>query len=290
MSEQRPPAAEIYAESVDFLRSRDVVSPVELLRRKAFTLLGGIQVVHNAQEVEATLPAQREALERLLAISVALLDYGGERGVLEVGWMLQVFATELGEKEGDSVEPMLALALRDLSFSLLADCLLRSRLEALPRLGAVAIPGRFEREPWQIFQAPGLRHPNVFERKADVAYASWSQWLPASDLTAALSHVRDAEQYEGAIAEAELIAALAFASRHGERTYCAVVGAEGPAERRFRSHRRDAVAASAIAQFLAVDQGELDENLNRLYATLSARWSIRTKRWTPDYRVRMPRT
>jgi hypothetical protein len=270
MSEQSRPAAEIYTESVDHLRSRDVVSPVESLRRETFALLESVQVVRSTEEVEAALPAQRETLERSLTISVGLLDHGGERGVLEVGWMLQTLATELGEKEGEPVEPMLALALRDLSFSLLADCLLRSRFEPLPRIGAVAIPGRFERESWQIFHAVSLRHPNALERKADVAYTSWSQWLPASTLTSVLTHVRNTEAYEGAIAEAELIAALAFASRHGEQTYCAVVGTEGPAERRFRSHRRDAAAADALARFLGVDEGQLDETVNRLYSNLRA--------------------
>jgi hypothetical protein len=270
MSEQAPAAGDIYTESVERLRNQDVVSSVELLRRETFALLESVQVVRTTEEVESALPTQRSTLERLLAISVALLDHGGERGVLEVGWMLQAVATELGEREGEPIEPMLALALRDLSLSVLADCLLRSRLEPLPRIGAVAIPGRFERESWRIFQAANLRHPNALERKADVAYASWSQWLPESTLTSALTHVRDAEAYEGAVAEAELIAALAFANCHGEQTYCAVVGADGPAERRFRGHRRDAAASDALARFLDVDEGQLDETVNRLYSMLNA--------------------
>ncbi len=269
MNEQRPPAAEMYADSVNLLRSRDVVGPVESLRRETFALLEGIQVVRNTEEAEAALPAQRATLEHSFAISVALLDYGGERGMLEIGWMLQMLATQLGEKEGDPVEPMLALALRDLSFSLLADCLLRSRLEALPRLGAVSIPGRFERESWPIFQAAGLRHPTALGRRAEAAYVSWSKWLSSSELAAAFTHVRDPEAYEGAIAEAELVAALAFAQRHGDRSFCAVIGAGGTAERRLRGHRRDANAAAALAQLLGIEEEQLDEVLNRLYSALS---------------------
>jgi hypothetical protein len=50
-------ATDLYAESIDRLRARDRVSPVERLRRETFALLGQIPPARNGGEVEAALPA-----------------------------------------------------------------------------------------------------------------------------------------------------------------------------------------------------------------------------------------
>ncbi len=263
-------ATSIYAESVDRLRTGDRVSPVERLRGETFALLDQIPAARNNVEVGSALPALRSALERPLAVALALLDYGGERGPLEVAWMAQTLATDLGEKEAEPTEPMLALALHDLAFSLLADCLARDRLEPLPSFGAVSVPGRFEPQASPIFQAPALRYLNAFQRGADRAYIGWSEWLAASELTAALSHVRAPDSYRAATAEAELIAALAFAQRHGGRVFCGAIGDGGAAERRLRLRVRDPESARALAAFLALEAGpNLGEGLNQLYQDLA---------------------
>jgi hypothetical protein len=78
-------ATDLYAESIDRLRARDRVSPVERLRRETFALLGQIPPARNEGEVEAALPALRSALERSLAVALALLDHSGERGRVDPG-------------------------------------------------------------------------------------------------------------------------------------------------------------------------------------------------------------
>ena len=262
-------ASDLYAESVDRLRLGDRVTPVELLRRETFALLGEISPTRSEADVEAGLPALRAALERPLAVALALLDHGGERGVLEVAWSAQTLATELGEGEAEPTEPMLALALHDLSLSLLADCLGRGRLEPLPRLGGVTVPSRFERQTSPLFQTADLRYPNAFGRSAEQAYTSWSGWFAESGLADTLSYVRDPASFKAAIAEAELVAALVFAQRRDNRTFCAVIGAGGAAERRLRQQVRDLGSARSLATFLALPQGQdLGEALNGLYGRL----------------------
>jgi hypothetical protein len=259
----------VYGESVDRLRARDLVTPVERLRRETFALLDQIATARTEEEVEQALPTQRAALERPLGAALALLDHGGERGILEVAWTVQAFAAELGSSEGEPGEPMTAVALRDLAFSLLADCLARGRLDPLPGLAAVTIPSRYERQVWPLLEAAGVRYPDAFGRGADRAYLSWSGWLADSPLIAELSHVRSAESFKPAIAEAELIGALAFARARDERTFCGVIGAGGDAERRLRLQLRDPASAAALAAFFSPEgEASLAEELNSLYGRL----------------------
>jgi hypothetical protein len=263
-------ASAVYVESVDQLRRGDRVGAVERLRAETFAMAGQDPAVRTEADVEAALPEVRGAVERLLAVAIALLDHGGERGSREVAWAVRTIAAELGETEPGPREPMAALALRDLSFSLLADCLCRGRLDPLPTLAAVVIPGRYEVQGRPLFQAPDLRHPNAFARGADRAYLSWSEWLAGTELTGALTHVRDPSSYEGAIGEAELVAALCFSRRDGDRTYCAVIGAGGVPERRLRGRLGDPGSARALAGFLGLGDGEdLVEALNVLYGQLA---------------------
>jgi hypothetical protein len=262
-------ASALYAASVDRLRLGDRVTPVELLRRETFALHGEILPAPSEADVEAGLSALRAALERLLAVAFALLDHGGGRGALEVAWSAQTLATELGEGEAEPTEPMLALALRDLSLSLLADCLGRGRLEPLPRLRGVTVPSRFERQTSPLFQTADLRYPNAFGRSAERAYTSWSGWLAESELCDTLSYVRDSAAFKDAIAEAELVAALAFAQHRDNRTFCAVIGAGGAAERRLRQQVGDPRSVRSLASFLALPQGQdLGDALNELYGRL----------------------
>jgi hypothetical protein len=267
-------AKAIYSDAVDRLRSSDRIIPVERLRRDTFGLLEAIPGARTTEEVEAALPTLRLSVERPLAVALALLDFGGKRGEREVGWAVRTIATDLGRREAESTEPLTALSLYDFAFSLVADCFSRGDLRALPALGGAVIPGRFERRNWPVFQASGVRHPNAFQRDADSAYRSWSDWLSASELVESLAHVRDREAYLSACAAAELVAALSFARAHGDSTFCAVVGREeigegSPAEQMLRGCLRIDGAVESLSGFFDVQPDELTEELNRLYPLLT---------------------
>jgi hypothetical protein len=267
-------AVAIYSEAVDRLRSSDRITPIERLRRETFGLLAAIPIARTTEEVEAALPALRLSVERPLAVALALLDFGDDRGEREVGWAVQTIATELGRREAESTEPLTALSLHDFAFSLLADCFSRGDLRPLPALGAAVVPGRFERRYWPVFQASSVRHPNAFQRGAESAYRSWSEWLAATDLIGSLACVRDGEAYLSACAEAELVAALSFANAHGDRSFCSVVGEEGigeggRAEQMLRQSLRVGSSFESLAGFFGAEPEELVETLNRLYRHLT---------------------
>ena len=260
--------AELYAEMIEQLGRPIPIAAITQLRAETLSLLADLPEVRGSAEVEGALPRARSVLERALAVALPLLDYGGERGAREVTRMLQILATELGEREGQGGELMLALVLHDLTWTFFADCLARSRPETLSRIGAVAIPRRYRQETLTVLRADDLRHAIAFERGADTTYLSWRDWYLGSELLASLSYVRDRAQLEPFLAEAELIAALAFAQRNDDRSFCAVVSTDSGAERRLRVHLREPESTSALASLLRIPVADLPQELNRLYSLL----------------------
>jgi hypothetical protein len=261
-----PPST--YAEALASLRADDLITVVERLRHSTFELLDWLPEGVDGEQAESGFPLLRGRLEQCLAIAQPLLDFAGERGVEEICWMLQTLASEQGDSSNLQGEPMISLALHDLGWTLIADCLARDRLEPLPRLAGVAIPDPYENRATPVLRVSGIRHTNAFEREADSTYRSWRDWLAASDLLAAMSHFGEGSRLTSSLAEAELIAALCFSSEHGERSFCASLG-EGAGERRLRAHFRNPPAASALAQLFEVEVRGLAERMNELYAQLA---------------------
>ena len=257
--------AEIYAASLDSLRGADLVAPVEGLRRATTELCECLPPGVNGEQVEQGFPDLRTRLERCLAYGQPLLDFGGERGVAEATWMLQALGALGGESDNLTREPMLSLALHDLAWSVLADCLVRDSLEPIPRLAAVAISDPYESVPVPIFAAPGVRHTTAFNRGADRTFASWQEWLSTSDLIASMAHYSIGTRAAASLLEAELLTALCFAEVHGPRTFCAAL--EGSGERQLRMHLQGP-ARTALAEVFGVTASDLTGHVNELYSHL----------------------
>jgi hypothetical protein len=256
-----------YAECLDALRSGDSITPVERLRRSTAELLEWLPEGVDAEQAERGFPALHAQLEKCLAPAQPLLDFGGERGASAVCWMLQSLASVHGDSSNLLREPMLSLALHDLTWTVLADCLARDRLEVLPRLVSVTVPDPYgDVAPIPVLSTPDVRHTNAFDRGADKTYLSWRNWVLGSQLIKALPHLTVSTRLGDALAETELLAALCFAAQHNEG-FCAALGNQ-TGERQFRTHLRLPGAVQVFAEILNVDLATLPDRANQLYGLL----------------------
>jgi hypothetical protein len=257
----------LYTEAIDCLRVDDLVSPILRLRQSTVELLDWLPEGVAGEELEGAFPELRSRLERCLAVAQPLLDFGGARGAGEVAWSLQSLALVQGDSANLAREPMASLAIHDLAWSLLADTLARGRLEVLETLAAVAIPNPYEGEATPILQDPNIRHTNVFNRGADRTYSSWREWLTSSELWESMSHFGGPPVLDAPLAEVELISAMCFAATRRDRAYCGSLG-QGGGERLLRAHLRSASGRAGLAELFEVDEPDVAERLNELYALL----------------------
>lgn len=145
---------------------------------------------------------------------------------------------------------MISLALHDLAWSLLAECLAAGQLRTLLRLTSVVVLDPQYPEVIPLFEHEDMRHPGVFRRGGESAFLAWREWFRSSELFARLPHLGTRESRQAVAAEADLLAALCFVARHGERCFCACLG-EGSGERRLRAH---ALGADGVVSCPAVSK------------------------------------
>jgi hypothetical protein len=259
--------AEAHDACLAALAEGDFVASVTGLREASAKLHAWLPEGVDGEQLECGFAALHDELEKCLALAQPLLDFGGERGLAEVCSMLQRLAFLRAETSALAREPMVSLGLHDLAWSLLAECLAADRLRSLPRLASVVVLDPQYPEAITLFEHEDLRHPGAFQRGGENAYLAWREWFCSSELIARLPHLGTRESRRAAAAEADLLAALRFAARHGERSFCACLG-EGSGERRLRAHALGA-DGGALGVALGLGPDGLEAALNERYGLLA---------------------
>lgn len=253
-------------EAIEQLAAGDQVSPIRSLRIRGTELVERIAGVDVSSEPEAQIEAVRNSLQPFLAIALPLSDFGGQRAQAEVLTSLQRLADLIVEGQDKPTERLLALGLRESVWLLATQALANDRFEQLPGLASIVLVDPYGDGIERVFESSDLRHPDLFERKADLAFMSTRAWLLDSELPSQLPRLSRANDLEAALIEAELLAALCFAGRHGEG-FSNAVGST-IAVRRIRA--RFAVAGPAhFAAMLRVAPGDVAEHINELYGQLT---------------------
>lgn len=264
MTERGP--AESCRAVLELLGENNLLGPIEQLRRTTSQAIDGL-AAQPRQVAEENLPTEiTEQLDALSAIALPLADHGGEHGAGAVVASLRRLAFAIGDAQDPNGTVALKIALHHLAWVALAGSLASERFLMIPGVAAIAIPSRYDTGAVPILESADLRHADIFERSADKTYNSFQSWFMASPIRPELASLSADRDADGAIAEAELLAALRFARAESDRTYSQVIGAGGEAERRLRAHLAIPEAATQLAVAFAVPPEELKRALNDAYA------------------------
>lgn len=216
-------------------------------------------------------------MERVLARAFPLVDHGGERGSLAVLAEVRAFAADPWAAQNPQSEAAARLVLHHLAWPVAGYALACDRVDLVAELGAVVVASRYGDGDGTVFESSDVRHSDVFGRSADRTYDDLCEWLSGTALRAVVPRLRREQDLDGALAEAELVAGLRFATRWADRSYCHVIGRGGEAERRLRAHLRSTAGRVALARLVGCDPKDLVETINELYGRLAG-----VQGWGPD--------
>jgi hypothetical protein len=251
------------------LSASDLVGPIEKLRAATVDVLEHVQAIDPVGEPDNRIAEMRVKVEPYLALVLPLADHGGERGLEAVLAAVAMFATEEGESsDRPNAEPLLAMALHDLVWTLAAYALTYDRTDIPVSLAEVTIPSRYAGEEVGVFCAVALRHNELHDRNAFKVFESFRSWLVGSQLRGTVSHWKREVDFDAAIEEAELWAALKFANEREDTVWTPLVGSDVRATRSLRSRFLNSRMRSDLSELLGADADHAVDALNRSYANL----------------------
>lgn len=266
---ERSGAVETYRRTLDQLATGDTVHPVEELREAMVRLAECVVSPAPPADADDPLAGCKDAIEKVLAIAFPLVDHADDHGRAALISEIRAFAAEAGVVEAPQGGIRAKLALHHLTWAITAHALACDRLALVGQLGAVILPSRYAEADETVFESADLRHSDAFSRGADQTYTHAHALLAAPPLRASIPRLRRDEDLDGALAEAELIAALCFARAHPDRSYCHVIGRGGTAERRVRAHLATVEGRDMFTALIGGKPAELSANLNELYRRLA---------------------
>jgi hypothetical protein len=272
-------AASVHQSLIERFAAGDLVTPIEELREATVVLFEHIDAIDPTDEPDGRVVEMHSRLEPYLARVICLADHGGARGSGVVISEIAAIACEAGERRDQpSADPLLPLALHCTIWTLSAYALAHDRTDIPAHLAGVEIPRIYSDAAEVAFESVELRHNDLFDRDAFKVYLSLRDWLANSELRDVVPRWRRERDFELALDEAELWAALRFSYGHEDTTWTPVIGrGDSAAMRRLRARFKSSEARRDLAMLLGSTEDRVAEALNTSYARLTGpdRWTAR---------------
>ena len=220
MSEDGSTADELAGQVLERLRTGDDVSAAEALKQSAEDLTRVLERLQSPshpladkQEVDALLGPSEGPAERMLAVLLPVVEYGGRSSLATIPRALRHVARKTSLM-ADS--PRLGvggtLVLGRLVWALAAYAISCERLSGLATAWrASSDPLHEEDIPGPLLANPSLRHADIYGRTADRAYEDYRAWLQERSLLNERYALFLAE-LDAIFAEADVLLALLSAS------------------------------------------------------------------------------
>lgn len=272
-------AASVHQSLIERLAASDLVTPIEELREATVVLFEHIDAIDPTDEPDGRVGQMHARLEPYLARVICLADHGGARGSGVVFSEIAAFACEAGERrDRPSADPLIPLALHSTIWTLSAYALTHDRADIPANLAGVEIPHIYSEAAEVAFESVELRHNDLFDRDAFKVYLSLRDWLANSELRNVVPRWRRESDFDLALDEAELWAALRFSCGRKDTTWTPVIGrGDSAAMRRLRARFKNSEARRDLAMLLGASEDRVAEALNTSYTRLMGldRWTAR---------------
>lgn len=262
-------AASVHQSFIERLAAGDLVTPIEELREATVVLLEHIDAIDSTDEPDGRVREMHARLEPYLARVICLADHGGARGSGVVFSEVAALACEAGERrDRPSADPLIPLALHSTIWTLSAHALAHDRTDIPAHLAGVEIPHIYSEAAEVAFESVELRHNDLFDDAFKV-YLSLRDWLVNSELRNVVPRWRRESDFDLALEEAELWAALRFSCGREDPTWTPVIGrGDSAAMRRLRARFKSSEARRDLAMLLGASEDRVAEALNASYARL----------------------
>lgn len=268
---------DLHSKALDRLGAGDDVFAAEALKENAVdvaTALGADEADPNPptaeERVAALLAPVAEPAEKLLAVMLPVVEYGGPRALdaipralLHIGRQTSLVGRERGWRSAAG-----ALIVGRLGWALTAYALHCGRLDGLCAAWRAVPPPRYEDEtPTPLLADPSLRHADAFDRDAAKAYDDYQSWLAGRGLVGARYPLFVAELHE-VFAEADFLLALRAEAAHRYGVYSH--GFTRATVARFRGRLDHGAFRAGLASLFGVGVTELEATLATAYGSVKA--------------------